>query len=167
MNTLSFAAQTAARTGFDYFKVLAEASGHSTEASVSAASAIGASFNAHVARAQSLAPLDLFSRPDASADTDTGKKTKRKRVMKEKDPNEPKKPLSAYMSFLNEARKVIQQEGGHFKGKEITTEAAVRWKALSPAEKTVCNANPIVRQGIITNIFLLSNRSGKIYTVNS
>ncbi|KAF8474264.1 hypothetical protein BDZ91DRAFT_353653 [Kalaharituber pfeilii] len=154
MNTLSYAAQTAARTGFDYFNLLSSASGLSAPNGTNAP--IGDSFNAHLARAMSVAPQEQANRvrtPAAAANEDGGDggepvKKKRKRNVKPRDPDEPKKPLSAYMQFSMVARPIIRQDmGADFSGRDLVAEAGARWKALSPEEKQIW-ANQHVQQMI-------------------
>ena len=63
---------------------------------------------------------------------DTGRKKKAK-----KDPNAPKKPLSAYMIWLQENRPMIKQKHPGASLGEIGKKAGELWKALD--DKTVSN----------------------------
>ena len=60
------------------------------------------------------------------------KKTKRKK----KDPLAPKRPLSAYLLFCVEERKVVNTDQPDLKGRVVMNELGKRWQALS-AEKKV------------------------------
>ena len=165
MNTLSYAAKTAARTGYDYFNILASASGPTPLSShlpqdltslaaphVHANGFIPINYNAHV-RATSVAPGDTRGRPAATLPTaveedveepvDDGGKKKRKRGpakkdKKDMDPDAPKKPISAYFQFTAVARPIIKQDMGEgISAKEVISEAASRWGALPADEKQV------------------------------
>ena len=156
MSTLSGAAKTAARTGYEYFNALASASSFFPTDSAQLPSSVPplhhlhdlngsfffsthpTSFNAHL-RAQSVAPPEVSGGVVATEEVndhhdqeiDTGKsgrKKKNKRPRKESDPNMPKKPLSAYMQFIQATRPIIKQDyGGKIVGKDVITEAATRW----------------------------------------
>ena len=60
------------------------------------------------------------------------KKAKRKK----KDPLAPKRPLSAYLLFCVEERKVVNTDQPDLKGRVVMNELGKRWQALS-AEKKV------------------------------
>ncbi|KAI9689911.1 MAG: high mobility group box 3 [Bathelium mastoideum] len=69
-----------------------------------------------------------------------GRRRKTLRPYKKKDPNAPKRPLTAYFLFLNQAREVIKSDledqfGGQISSKQITEEATRRFKELSKAER--------------------------------
>jgi structure-specific recognition protein 1 len=65
------------------------------------------------------------SKPAKRAKEDTGRKKKAK-----KDPNAPKKPLSAYMLWLQENRPMIKQEIPGASLGDIGKRAGEMWKAL-------------------------------------
>ena len=67
-----------------------------------------------------------------------GAKGKRKRNAKPKDPNAPKRPITAYLLFLETERANIQQSlGPEQKRGDISVEGTRRWHALDPAEQQV------------------------------
>lgn len=166
MSTLSGAAKTAARTGYEYFNALASASSFFPTDSAQLPSSVPplhhlhdlngsfffstrpTSFNAHL-RAQSVAPPEAGGGAIVTEDindhhdqeTDSGKKGRKKRnkrTRKESDPNLPKRPMSAYMQFIQAARPAIKEDyGGKVVGKEVITEAAARWGALTVEKKKV------------------------------
>ncbi|RPB25252.1 hypothetical protein L211DRAFT_867250 [Terfezia boudieri ATCC MYA-4762] len=183
MNTLSYAAKTAARTGYDYFNVLASASASAAPSllppdltpHVHANGFIPINYNAHV-RATSAAPADTRARPAAMlptaveedgeepADDGTAKKKRKrgpaKKDKKDMDPDAPKKPISAYFQFVAVARPIIKQDMGEgISAKEVMTEAASRWGALPVEEKQVWHAQhhqQMVKWYIDTNAYRAS-----------
>ncbi|QIW97433.1 hypothetical protein AMS68_002951 [Peltaster fructicola] len=73
------------------------------------------------------------------ADEDDGKGKKRKRSYKARDPNAPKRPLTAYFRYLSEMRPLLTIElakniGTHKPG-ELSQVATERWRKLSEDEK--------------------------------
>ena len=54
---------------------------------------------------------------------------------KKKDPNAPKRGLSAYMFFCQEQRQALKQEKPDMKVTEITSELGKRWRALPEEDK--------------------------------
>ena len=60
----------------------------------------------------------------------------KKRV--KKDPNAPKKALSAYMLWLNDTREQIKKDNPGISITELSKKAGVLWKALE--DKSVCFA---------------------------
>lgn len=58
-----------------------------------------------------------------------------KKEKKEKDPNAPKRPLSAYMLWLDDNRASIKKSMPDATVPEMGREAGVQWKALSEAKK--------------------------------
>lgn len=54
-----------------------------------------------------------------------------------KDPNAPKKALSAYMLWLNDIRSEIKKDNPGISITELSKKAGVLWRALD--DKTVCN----------------------------
>lgn len=60
-----------------------------------------------------------------------------------KDPNAPKKPLSAYFMFLQKIRADPEMVREVFGDEESTTKqsvlAAIKWRSLTDAEKKVCS----------------------------
>jgi hypothetical protein len=59
-------------------------------------------------------------------------------AQKKKDPNAPKKPLSAYMFFCAEHRARIKEENPDFKVTQITSELGKAWGAATEVCVCVC-----------------------------
>lgn len=74
-----------------------------------------------------------YTPPADSPSEETG--GRKCRAKKEKDPNAPKKPLSAYIMYSNDQRKVLKEEMPELKGTLVATEIGKRWKALDDEEK--------------------------------
>jgi len=63
-------------------------------------------------------------------------KVKKTRVTKpKKDPNRPKKPLSAYFRFMGEVRTTVKEENADLKHKELTKLIGVKWGELEAEKK--------------------------------
>ncbi|KAK9476799.1 high mobility group box domain-containing protein [Lipomyces japonicus] len=64
-------------------------------------------------------------------------KTRKTRVggRRKKDPNAPKRSLSAYMFFANEQREVVRSENPGIKFGQVGKLLGERWKALGPKDK--------------------------------
>ena len=81
--------------------------------------------------------------PAASEEPVDGKKKRKKRAYKPRDPNAPKRPLTAYFRFLGENRgtiaKEIQDDPERFansgKPGDISRIATERWNALTKDEQ--------------------------------
>jgi hypothetical protein len=56
-------------------------------------------------------------------------------VQKKKDPNAPKKALSAYMFFCADNREKVKADNPEFKVTEVTSELGKLWGALSEGDK--------------------------------
>ncbi len=54
---------------------------------------------------------------------------------KEKDPNAPKRPLTAYFFFVKEARKSVVDANPDMKVTEVSKELGRRWRELDEDEK--------------------------------
>jgi len=67
---------------------------------------------------------------DASPKRESPKKTK-----KDKDPNAPKRPRSAYILFSTEQRANVIKDHPEYAPKEVTTELGARWGKLTEEEK--------------------------------
>jgi hypothetical protein len=66
------------------------------------------------------------------------KVTKKKQTTKkEKDPNAPKKPLSAFMIFSSENRSRIKEENPDATFGEMGKLLGQKWKEMSEEDKTV------------------------------
>jgi HMG (high mobility group) box len=68
----------------------------------------------------------------AAADAVAAVKKKRKR-----DPDEPRRPLSAYLLFTADVRKQVQKANPDMKPAEVMAKLASMWKELSDANKRV------------------------------
>ncbi|KAF2223475.1 hypothetical protein BDZ85DRAFT_281405 [Elsinoe ampelina] len=69
---------------------------------------------------------------------DDGEKKKRTRAKAPKDPNAPKRPLTAYLLYLEEMRPIIQNDLGPGQRRgDISSEGTRRWHELSDAAKQV------------------------------
>jgi len=64
----------------------------------------------------------------------TTKKTE-KRTKKKKDPNAPKRGLSAYMFFANEQRENVREENPNISFGQVGKVLGERWKALSESQR--------------------------------
>lgn len=76
----------------------------------------------------------------APADDDAApeKKKRKLRAYKPKDPNAPKRPLTAYLLYLDDMRPQIQAElGGGQKRGDISSEGTRRWNKLPESEQQV------------------------------
>lgn len=81
------------------------------------------------------AGVDLSN--DDSKQTTTqsaGPPEKRKRI---KDPNEPRRPHSAYLLFLQKARQDLPKSDSELKPSEIMSKMAAMWKDLDESQKKV------------------------------
>jgi hypothetical protein len=69
------------------------------------------------------------------AEYDPDYSAKRKRPSKEKDPNAPKRPMTAFFLFSIERRKQLKIENPDLKGPKVASELGALWKQLSDEEK--------------------------------
>lgn len=76
------------------------------------------------ASASATAVVAVAASPAKAIEKDKVEKKKRK-----KDPNAPKRSLSAYMLFAADERAVVKKEHPDMQSKEIVTEIGVRWVA--------------------------------------
>ncbi|PBL01985.1 HMG-box [Armillaria gallica] len=60
---------------------------------------------------------------------------KRKRIVKAKDPNAPRRPASTYLLFQNEMRKATKQDHPNITFQELTSLMSKMWSEMSAAEK--------------------------------
>jgi len=65
----------------------------------------------------------------------TKRKAKETKVKRKKDPNAPKRGLSAYMFFANDNRDNVREENPGIKFGEVGKLLGERWKALTDKEK--------------------------------
>jgi len=65
----------------------------------------------------------------------TKRKAKETKVKRKKDPNAPKRGLSAYMFFANDNRDKVREENPGIKFGEVGKLLGERWKALTDKEK--------------------------------
>lgn len=78
----------------------------------------------------------------ATAGAEDVKPKKKKRAKKEVDPNAPKRPLTAYFLYAQNARPIIKKDlekeiGADLKPQMIANEATRRWKELPEATRQV------------------------------
>ncbi|KAF2202358.1 hypothetical protein GQ43DRAFT_430817 [Delitschia confertaspora ATCC 74209] len=59
---------------------------------------------------------------------------------KKKDPNAPKRGLSAYMFFANEQREKVREENPGIKFGEVGKMLGVKWKALNEKQRAPYDA---------------------------
>ena len=59
--------------------------------------------------------------------------------MPKKDPNAPKRPLTAYFIFTNDIRPELKEENPDWKVGDIAKEAGRRWKEMDDEDKTEYN----------------------------
>lgn len=79
--------------------------------------------------------MESYTPPENSGDdAASGKKRK-------KDPNSPKKPLSAYMLYCKDAREELKESQPELKGKDVMKEMARKWGELSEDEKAPYEKN--------------------------
>lgn len=64
------------------------------------------------------------------------RETKKRTTRRKKDPNAPKRALSAYMFFANENRDIVRAENPDVTFGQVGRILGERWKALSSEEKT-------------------------------
>ncbi|ODN92730.1 nonhistone protein 6 [Cryptococcus wingfieldii CBS 7118] len=67
----------------------------------------------------------------------TGKKERKKKEKKIKDPNAPKRPPSAYILFQNDVRDEIRRSNPNIAYKEILHIISAKWKDLADDQKKV------------------------------
>ena len=83
-----------------------------------------------------------ISNPLGFSGTSVDIASKKKKAKKERDPNAPKRPLTAYFLYAQHARKIIREDLGadniDLKPGDIATEATRRWHAMSLEEQEVC-----------------------------
>ena len=91
-------------------------------------------------------------------------KQRRRRAKKEKDPNAPKRPLTAYFLYSHHARDIIKNDlkaaanGVEPKSQEVQDEATRRWNNMAVEEKKVNFffffrvATPLAQQTLIESL---------------
>lgn len=92
----------------------------------------------------------LAAAPAANAaDADAGKSKKRKREKKIKDPNAPKRPLTAAFLFAQSARPIIKKDlenelppGAKLEPNALNLEVNKRWNEMTDEDKEVSRACP-------------------------
>jgi hypothetical protein len=62
---------------------------------------------------------------------------KRKRIIKPKDPNAPKRPASSYILFQNDVRKDLKEMHPELNNADLLTLISDQWKNMSSEEKDV------------------------------
>lgn len=80
-----------------------------------------------------------------------GGKEKKKRIKKEKDPNAPKRPLTAFFLFSTRAREHIKRDLGQTATPvEINNEILRRWNDMSEDDKEVCRFPSVASLHVLT-----------------
>lgn len=73
-------------------------------------------------------------------ESDSGSKgKKKKKKTKAKDPNEPKRPLTAYLHFCNENRQKVKEQNPDKSMIDVTKILSAQWKSLSDEGKKKYN----------------------------
>jgi len=72
---------------------------------------------------------------DEGSDTEVKKEKGKRKTKKTKDPNAPKRPLSAFMYFCQDKRSDIQAQNPNAKFADLGKIMGAQWKELSPADK--------------------------------
>lgn len=88
-----------------------------------------------------LVPLRARSRTLLTLQMSTEKK---KATRKKKDPNAPKRSLSAYMFFANENRDIVRAENPGITFGEVGRMLGDKWKALTDEDKEPYNSKAAV-----------------------
>ena len=65
----------------------------------------------------------------------TPREPKKRTTRKKKDPNAPKRALSAYMFFANENRDIVRSENPDITFGQVGKKLGEKWKALTPEGK--------------------------------
>ena len=64
---------------------------------------------------------------------------KRKRKREKRDPDMPKRPMTAYLLFCQEGRETVKKDlGENATHKDVLAELTRRWKEMPEGEKKVC-----------------------------
>ncbi|MCQ9255614.1 hypothetical protein NQ103_09125, partial [Vibrio parahaemolyticus] len=79
-------------------------------------------------------PSNTANMPKAAAAPKRGARVEKKRA--KKDPNAPKRGLSAYMFFANEQRENVREENPGVSFGQVGKILGERWKALSDKQRT-------------------------------
>jgi hypothetical protein len=82
------------------------------------------------------APKGKGKRPAAAGDDEEGPK-KRRSAKKVRDPNEPKRPPSAYLFFQNAVRHQMKETMPDSSYKDLLHEIGQKWKNMADADKKV------------------------------
>lgn len=64
---------------------------------------------------------------------------KRKRIIKPKDPNAPKRPASSYILYQNDVRKELKEQHPEMNNADLLTMISERWKNMTTEEKDKYN----------------------------
>ena len=86
--------------------------------------------------------LDIEDRLHVMFEQQQGKdensgKSKSKLVKKQKDPNAPKKPMSAYMFYCTSNRETLKQEFQDISNKELLVKIGESWRSMAGDDKQV------------------------------
>ena len=107
--------------------------------------AVEAAMSAAAAGSSTVAPAITLAQAGIGA-TDASKR-KRKREKKERDPNAPKRPLTAAFLYSQHARPIVRRDledllppDGKLEPKAVNNEITRRWNEMPEEEKEVCQS---------------------------
>jgi hypothetical protein len=124
MAMLRNAADEASRTGLAYFNFVINGMG-----------GVGPSVNNNEHFASYVRAM---SAPPHNFEPEDGLKKRRKRTVKIKDPNAPKKPATPFFLFCSEGRATVKGDlGAEAEFKDVQAELKARWEMLPTEEKQV------------------------------
>ena len=86
--------------------------------------------------------LHVMFEQQQSKDENSGK-SKTKLVKKQKDPNAPKKPMSAYMFYCTSNRETIKQEFQDISNKELLVKIGESWRSMAGDDKQVYHTKAV------------------------
>ncbi|CAI7336858.1 CGH_1_collapsed_G0015590.mRNA.1.CDS.1 [Saccharomyces cerevisiae] len=102
----------------------------------------------------------------------TPREPKKRATRKKKDPNAPKRALSAYMFFANENRDIVRSENPDITFGQVGKKLGEKWKALTPEEKQPYEAKAQAdkkryesEKGYITPLWLRDTSSPRFLSV--
>jgi len=78
---------------------------------------------------------DLANAPPQESDDEDDDQPKKKKKKKKRDPNMPKRPMTAFFFFLSKIRAQVTEEFPDMKVSERSKVMGERWRALSAEEK--------------------------------
>ena len=88
-----------------------------------------------VSAAAAAGPKSKMGVSSTTSAASPGRVTKRRANKPKKDPNAPKRPLTAYFFFINENRAKVKEANPDLKLTQISTELGKRWQGMALKEK--------------------------------